>query len=226
MVVVEGLRKSFGRVEALKGASFYVKAGRITALLGANGAGKTTSLKVILGFLRPDAGGLERRFERAGYVPEHPAFFPFLKGSGVLGLTFRSRGVAASREQERLVERYAERLNFDPALLRRPPVTYSSGTAKKFAYLQSLVIEPDLLVADEPFSALDPPSIKAARELFLELRGRGVTLLLSSHLLGEMQRVADDAVIIKQGRVAAQFSLNGGRYIDLETEFLRLAGEG
>lgn len=225
MVVVEGLKKNFGRVEALKGASFFVKSGRITALLGANGAGKTTSLKIILGFLRPDAGRLERRFEQAGYVPEHPEFFPFLKGAGVLGLTFGSRGVAG-RERERRVERYAERLNFDPSLLRRAPVTYSSGTAKKFAYLQSLVLEPDLLVADEPFSALDPPSIKAARELFLELRGRGVTLLLSSHLLGEMQRVADDVVIIKQGRVAAQFSLNGGRYIDLETEFLRLAGEG
>lgn len=225
MVVVEGLKKSFGPVEALKGASFYVKAGRITALLGANGAGKTTSLKIILGFLRPDAGSLGRRFERAGYVPEHPEFFPFLKGSGVLGLTFKSRGVAG-REQERRVGRYAEKLGFDSALLRRAPVTYSSGTAKKFAYLQSLVLEPDLLVADEPFSALDPPAIKAARELFLELRSRGVTILLSSHLLGEMQRVADDAVIIKQGRVAAQFSLNGGRYIDLETEFLRLAGDG
>ncbi len=242
MIEARRLAKRFGAVEALRDVSFRTRKGTITALLGENGAGKTTTLKVVLGFLRPDAGAVTLAPGRVGYVPDRPSFFPWLDGWSILELgrpgggpngrgngrgavrggggDFRVRVLAASRD-----------LLFDPGLLRRRPGSYSAGNARKFAYLQSLVDPPDLLVVDEPYASLDPPSIKAVRDGLNRLREAGKTVLLSSHMLAEMERIADGFVVIRRGATIAHAGLREWRLMrssrtapDLETVFLRLAG--
>lgn len=236
MIEARRLAKRFGPVEALRDVSFRTRRGTITALLGENGAGKTTTLKIVLGFLRPDSGSVSLAPGRIGYVPDRPAFFPWLDGWSILemgrgrrdprgngrgsGGDFRARVLGVSRD-----------LLFDPGLLRRRPGSYSAGNARKFAYLQSLAEAPDLLVVDEPYASLDPPSIKAVREVFAGLRENGRTVLLSSHMLAEMERIADGFVVIRRGATIAHAGLREWRALrssrtapDLETVFLRLAG--
>ena len=230
MVEAHRLSKKFGSVQALRDVSFKIRKGAITAMLGENGAGKTTTLKVVLGFLRPDSGNVTVAPGRVGYVPDRPAYFPSLDGRAILDLaaghTSGNRMDAGAR-----VQAVARDLLFDPALLRRRPGTYSSGNAKKFAYLQNLVFGPDLLVVDEPFSALDPPSIKCVRDIFIELRDAGKTVLLSSHMLSEMERIADGFIVLRRGTAIAHAGIKEWRLLrsartapDLESVFLRLAG--
>jgi ABC-2 type transport system ATP-binding protein len=206
MLRVSGLQKSFGPVRAVRDVSFSLDRGRTTALLGENGAGKTTTLKIILGFLRQDSGTVETGAVRIGYVPDHPVFLPWLSGKALLDLTSRSSGLGGPRWAAG-VRRLCDRILFDPALLERKPGTYSAGNAKKFACLQSLATAPELLIVDEPFSALDPPSIKRVRDLFAETRDRGAAILLSSHMLAEMVKISDDFIVIRQGEVVARSGL-------------------
>lgn len=202
----ERLVKRFGRIEAVREATFRVQANTITAFLGENGAGKTTTLRLLLGFLRPDSGKVSLSASRVGYVPERPVFFPWLKGGEIVMATAGKYGIPPPEVGGRF-EELSRRLGFDPGLLGRRPQTYSLGNQKKFSYLQSLLISPELLVVDEPFSALDPQSIKAVRELLMELRADGKTLFLSSHLLSELDRICDDFIVIRRGRIVAQENL-------------------
>jgi ABC-2 type transport system ATP-binding protein len=236
MIEAHKLAKRFGRVEALRDVSFKTRRGTITAMLGENGAGKTTTLKIALGFLRPDAGSVAIAPGRVGYVPDRPAFFPWLDGWAILGLE-RGRGCwngrpsGNGRDFGASVLNVSRSLLFDSSLLRRKPALYSAGNAKKFAYLQNLVLEPDLIVADEPFSALDPPSIKCVRDILCRLRDAGKTVLVSSHMLAEMERIADGFVVLRNGQTIAHAGLREWRLMrtartgpDLESVFLRLAG--
>jgi ABC-type multidrug transport system ATPase subunit len=234
MIEAHRLAKRFGRVEALRDVSFKTRRGTITAMIGENGAGKTTTLRIVLGFLRPDSGAVALAPGRIGYVPDRPAFFPWLDGWTILGLATARAGGRADGNGRGLgasVLAASKSLLFDPALLRRRPGGYSAGNMKKFAYLQSLVAGPDLFVADEPFSALDPPSIKCVRELLCGLREAGKTVLLSSHMLAEMERIADGFVVLRRGSTIAHAGLREWRLLrsarsapDLESVFLRLAG--
>ena len=238
MIEVRRLAKKFGPVEALCDVSFRTKRGSITAVLGENGAGKTTTLKIVLGFLRPDAGAVSVAPGRVGYVPDRPSFFPWLDGWSILemgrrgaGASGRGNGHGSGGDLRARALAVARDLLFDPGLLRRRPGSYSAGNARKFAYLQNLADPPDLLVVDEPYASLDPPSIKALREIFGGLRERGGTVLLSSHMLAEMERIADGFVVIRRGATIAHAGLREWRQLrssrsapDLETVFLRLAG--
>ena len=230
MIQAHRLAKRFGRTAAVRDVSFTAKQGAITAMLGENGAGKTTTLRLVLGFLRPDSGSVVVAPGRVGYVPDRPAYFPWLDGWTILGLAGR-RAPGNGRDFGATVLASTRNLLFDPALLRRRPATYSAGNAKKFAYLQNLILAPDLLVADEPFSALDPPSIKCVRDLFCGLRDAGKTILLSSHMLAEMERIADAFVVLRRGETVAHAGLREWRILrtarsgpDLESVFLRLTG--
>jgi len=232
MVEVHRLAKRFGTVEALRGVCFKTRKGTITAMLGENGAGKTTTLRILLGFLRPDSGAVAVAPGRIGYVPDRPAYFPGLDGWEILRLAGRSPGGHApgnGREFGAAVLAMAGSLHFDPALLRRRPAAYSAGNAKKFAYLQSLLVGPDLFVADEPYAALDPPSVKCVRDVFCGLRDAGKTVLLSSHQLAEMERIADGFIVLRRGATIAHAGLREWRLLrsartgpDLESVFLRL----
>ncbi|OGD16454.1 MAG: hypothetical protein A2V76_10370 [Candidatus Aminicenantes bacterium RBG_16_63_14] len=230
MIEAHRLSKRFGPVEALRDVSFKTRRGTITAMLGENGAGKTTTLKIVLGFLRPDSGIVIVAPGRVGYVPDRPAYFTGLDGRTILGLSDGQANGNGKDSGARILA-VARDLLFDPALLRRRPGSYSAGNAKKFAYLQNLVAWPDLLVVDEPFSALDPPSIKCVRDVFCGLRDAGKTVLLSSHMLAEMERIADGFIVLRRGSTIAHAGLREWRLLrsvrtapDLESVFLRLTG--
>lgn len=202
----DGLSKNYGKVEALKGADFYVRKGAITCFLGENGAGKTTAIKCVLGFLRCDSGRVEVERGKTGYVPEYPEYFNWLEGEEILLYTAKLFGIPEERLR-REIDDMSERLAFDIEQLSRKVHTYSLGNRKKFSYLQSLVISPDFLVVDEPFYSLDPISIKKVRELFVFLKGRGASLFLSSHLIAEVEKIADEVIIIKKGTILIQENL-------------------
>ncbi len=230
MIEAHRLSKHFGPVQALRDVSFKIRKGTITAMLGENGAGKTTTLKIILGFLRPDSGTVIVAPGRVGYIPDRPAYFTWLDGWTILGLSDGQPAGNGEDSGARILAVAADLL-FDPALLRRRPGSYSAGNAKKFAYLQNLIARPDLLVVDEPYAALDPPSIKCVRDLFLKLRDAGTTLLLSSHMLAEMERIADGFIVLRGGTAIAHAGIKEWRLLrsartapDLESVFLHLTG--
>lgn len=219
-LVVRGLSKSFAGVMAVRDAGFSLERGRVTAFLGENGAGKTTTIKMVLGFLRKDSGEVELRARTVGYVPEQPAFFSWIKGGELLDCMLRLHGVPLERRRERIAT-WCERLSLDPGLLDRRALTYSQGNRKKFSYLQSLLVSPDLFIVDEPFAALDPTSIMDARRLFRELAEEGAAVFLSTHLISEVEKIYDDVIIIGRGEVVLRRRReDSGSRADLETLFL------
>jgi ABC-2 type transport system ATP-binding protein len=202
---VRGLAKRFGPIQALSQVDFELRQGKLAVFLGENGAGKTTTLKIILGFLFPDAGSVEKIQPdlRLGYVSEQPAFFPWLKGREILELTGTLFGLNRA-DLDKKIKEFSARLSFDPAQLERPARSYSHGNQKKMAYLQSMLLDPDLLIVDEPFTALDPVAIRQVRDLFIRLREMGRTVFISSHLISEAEKLADRVIIIKKGKTISQ----------------------
>lgn len=200
-----GLKKKFGQVQALKNVNLELKKSRVTVFLGENGAGKTTTIKILLRFLFPDEGSIDQIQEklRIGYVPEQPIFFPWLKGHEILELTAKLYGLDR-KELKAKIEALASSLSFNLAQLERRVQTYSPGNQKKMAYLQNFLINPDLLIVDEPFAALDPVAIKRVRDIFLQMKQQGRTLFLSSHLISEAEKLADEVIIIKKGETLWQ----------------------
>ncbi len=221
---VRGLWKSFGRVPAVRDAGFDLDRGRVTAFLGENGAGKTTTIRMILGLLRTDAGEIRRQARTVGYVSEQPSFFPWLTGGDILDCTAILHAVPGGLARER-VRDGCERFRFDPGLMGKKTSSYSHGTRKKLAYLQNLVFLPDLLIVDEPFTALDPASIREARTLFQFSRSSGGAVLLSTHMIAEAEKTYDAVILIKRGEIVFRANKeNLGPDPDLERLFFRSDG--
>src|SRR4051812_21579995 len=207
-----GLRKRYGRRTAVDDVSFAVGRGEVLGLLGPNGAGKTSVIKMLLGLVRPDAGDVlllgrpvrdPRSRERVGYLPELFRYQPWLSAAEVLGVHVRlARAPIPAEEQRRtlalvgLADRAGDRVG-----------GFSKGMQQRLGLAVALVTRPELVVLDEPTSALDPVGRADVRDLVLELKARGVAVLLNSHLLGEVERVCDRVVILDKGRVAAAGSL-------------------
>jgi ABC-2 type transport system ATP-binding protein len=207
-----GLRKRYGRQTAVDGVSFTVARGEIVGLLGPNGAGKTSVIKILLGLVRPDAGEVLLLGRPApdpesracvGYLPELFRYQPWLTAAEVLALHVRLARVAVSAEERReslasvgLADRARDRVG-----------GFSKGMQQRLGLAVALVARPELVVLDEPTSALDPLGRADVRDLLLSLRARGVTVLLNSHLIGEVERVCNRVVILDKGRVAASGTL-------------------
>jgi ABC-2 type transport system ATP-binding protein len=212
MIELAGLAKRYGDFAALHGLSLRVERGEIFALLGPNGAGKTTTMRILMGFLKPSGGhariaGLdcfEQRVElkrKVGYLPDEPAFYDYLRGSEVVEFSGDMHGL--SREQVRArATPLIERLELGPALADYA-VNYSRGMKKKLALVCALLHEPELLILDEPTSGLDPLASRSLNELIVEYQGRGATVLLSSHLLDQVERLCRRIAIVHGGRIAA-----------------------
>ncbi len=225
-LTVRGLRKRYGSVEALKGVDLEVGEGELVGLLGPNGAGKSTLVKIAVGLVRPTAGGAEVAGARAGshaaraalgYLAELFRFPGWYTADEVLELHQRlagSRGGAA--ERKRLLELVA----LDEAAARRVD-GMSKGMAQRLGIAQALVGEPRILLLDEPTSALDPVGRRTVRLLLEELRGRGVSVLLNSHLLSEIELVCDRVAILLGGELVAAGTpaeLARPRGVELETD--------
>jgi ABC-2 type transport system ATP-binding protein len=207
-VEVRNVTKRFGRKIAVDGVSFQVPAGTTFALLGPNGAGKSTTVKMLVGLVRPTSGACEvlggapdqpgtRR--QIGYVPELFRFPEWLPASDFVSFHATLAGVPAHERADSVVAA----LETVGLAHRRNDVlgTFSKGMLQRVGIAQALVGRPRLIVLDEPTSALDPIGRRDVRDLVLRLRSQGVTVVLNSHLLGEVERTCDHVVILDRGRV-------------------------
>ena len=207
-VVVSGLTKSFGRFTAVDGVSFVVEPGRVTAFLGPNGAGKTTTLRMLLGLVAPDSGtatisgsryaDLAEPLRAVGAVLESGGAHPGRTGRNHLRIVCDTAGMPLARADEVLD------LTGLASAGKRLFRTYSVGMRQRLAIAAAMIGDPRVLILDEPANGLDPDGIRWMREFLRELAAGGRTVLISSHLLAEMEVLADDLVIIAAGTVVAQ----------------------
>jgi ABC-2 type transport system ATP-binding protein len=203
VIEVSGLRKSYGRTVALDALNLEVAAGEVHGFLGPNGAGKTTTIRILLGLLR--AGGGTARLlggdpwreavalhRRLAYVPGDVTLWPGLTGGEVIDLLGRLRGGLDPARRAALIERFA----LDPAKKAR---TYSTGNRQKVALIAALATDAELLILDEPTAGLDPLMEAVFRDSVQDERQRGRTVLLSSHILSEVEALCDRVTIIRAG---------------------------
>ncbi len=217
VISVSGLRKAFGRTTALDGLDLTVRAGEVHGFLGPNGAGKTTTLRILLGLLRADGGtvtllggdpwrDIATLHRRLAYVPGDVTLWPNLTGGEIIDLLGRLRGGLDRNRRTALIERF----EFDPAKKGR---AYSSGNRQKVALIAALASRAELLILDEPTAGLDPLMQAVFEDCLAEERREGRTVLLSSHILAEVEKVCDRVTIIRQGRTADTGSLAELRHL-------------
>jgi ABC-2 type transport system ATP-binding protein len=193
-----GLTKVYGAVRAVDGIDLAVPAGGIYGFLGPNGAGKTTTIRMLLGLVRPTSGSMQVRAGGVGALIEGPAFYPFLSGRDNLRSVCARARVPRGRVEEvlgvvGLSDRAADRFS-----------SYSLGMKQRLGVAAALVRRPQLLVLDAPTNGLDPSGITAMRSTLRDLAEGGCTVLLSSHLLAEVQQVCDTVGVIHRGRLLSQ----------------------
>ncbi|HET9323397.1 MAG TPA: ABC transporter ATP-binding protein [Gaiellaceae bacterium] len=211
MIEVESLSKRFGKTVAVDDLSFRVEPARVTGFLGPNGAGKTTTLKLILGLARPTSGratvagrlyrDLDAPVRQVGAVLETSSYHPGRSGRNHLRVLASASGIPRSRVEE-VLELVAMR---DAA--KRRLKGYSLGMRQRLGLAAALLGDPEVLVLDEPANGLDPAGIRWLRDLLRSLAQRGRTVLVSSHLLAEMEQIADDVIVIHRGKFVAQASI-------------------
>lgn len=210
---VEGLSKAFGGVPAVSSASFLVPSGRTLGIVGESGSGKTTLARMIIGEERPDAGSLTwHGAHRVQFVHQNPlgAFDPRWSVGRSLREALEAAGVPRGERGARIAALLAE-VDLDPALDARRPAALSGGQRQRAAIARALAADPDVLVLDEPVSALDPTVRERVLALLLRLqRDRGLTMLFVSHDLDVVAAVADDVLVMKDGAVVEQ-----GRVVDV-----------
>jgi ABC-2 type transport system ATP-binding protein len=201
------LRKQFGTKTAVEDLSLTVDRGEVFGFLGPNGAGKTTSVKVLLGLVEPTSGsarvlgapvGDRRTRARLGFLPEHFRFQEWLTGRELLDLHGRLLGLGLADRRTR-GDALLERVDLMDAA-RRPIRTYSKGMMQRLGLAQALMGDPQLVFLDEPTSGLDPLGRLLVRDIIHELRDRGTTVFLNSHLLGEVEATCTRVAFVKEGR--------------------------
>ncbi|HEX7304712.1 ABC transporter ATP-binding protein [Lentzea sp.] len=216
-ISVSGLRKAFGRTLALDGLDLTVRAGEVHGFLGPNGAGKTTTLRILLGLLRADSGSVTllggdpwkdtaALHRRLAYVPGDVTLWPNLTGGEVIDLLGRLHGGLDLARRADLVDRF----EFDPTKKGR---ACSSGNRQKVALIAALSSHADLLILDEPTAGLDPLMQAVFEDCVAEQRHEGRTVLLSSHVLAEVEKLCDRVSIIRQGRTVETGTLSELRHL-------------
>ncbi|GAA1161051.1 ATP-binding cassette domain-containing protein [Nocardioides aquiterrae] len=217
VIDIRGLVKTFGSVRALDGLDLGVPRGEVHGVLGPNGAGKSTTIRVLLGMLRKDAGEVRlfgadpwrdaaELHRRLAYVPGEVNLWPNLTGGETIDLLGRLRGGLDAARRAALLERF----DLDPTRKAR---SYSKGNRQKVALVAALASDAELLVLDEPTSGLDPLMEEAFRLCIEEFRDAGHTVLLSSHILAEVEHLCDRVSIIRAGRVVESGSLADLRHL-------------
>ncbi|MFB9686987.1 ATP-binding cassette domain-containing protein [Amycolatopsis plumensis] len=227
-ISVTGLHKSFGRTKALDGLDLQVPAGEVHGFLGPNGAGKSTTVRVLLGLLHADAGDVRllggdpwkdaaSLHRRLAYVPGDVNLWPNLSGGEVIDLLGRLRGGLDEKRRADLIERF----DLDPKKKGR---TYSKGNRQKVAIVAALASRVDLLILDEPTSGLDPLMEATFQYAIQEEREQGRTVLLSSHILAEVEALCDKVSIIRNGKTVESGTLAELRHLTRTSITAELAG--
>ena len=230
-LVVDSVSKRFGDVVALDGASFTAEPGRIFGLLGANGAGKTTCMRIVLDILRADSGtvtwngraNIDVSRRTWGYLPEERGLYLQMTVMEVLRYFAALYGVpkaVATAEVEDWLERFRI-----PDYRDRRVQELSKGNQQKIQFIAAILHDPEVLIMDEPFSGLDPVNVQLLKEAFLEMRRRGKALIFSTHQMETVEELCESIVIIDQGRVVV-----GGAVRDVKhamgRQVVRLAADG
>ena len=216
-IVVTGLVKNFGTTRALNGLDLKVEAGEVHGFLGPNGAGKTTTIRILLGLLRADAGSVSilggdpwrdavALHRRLAYVPGEVSLWPNLSGGEIIDLLGRLRGDLNRRRRDELVQRF----ELDPTKKAR---TYSKGNRQKVGLVAALASDAELLLLDEPTSGLDPLMEAVFQDCIREVKSQGRTVLLSSHILAEVEALCDRLSIIRLGRTEQSGTLQEMRHL-------------
>jgi ABC-2 type transport system ATP-binding protein len=220
-IAVHGLTKIFPvhfhptrRVVAVRDLNLRIEPGEVYGLLGPNGSGKSTTLKIILGLVSPTRGrteifGRDSRLvesrEAVGFLPENPYFYKFLTGAETLRFFGRLCGMTGATLKDRINE-LLDIVGLNNARDRRLG-TYSKGMLQRIGLAQALIYDPRLVVLDEPTAGVDPAGSREIRDLIMDLKNRGITVLLSSHLLAQAQEICDrigilaDGVLVREGRL-------------------------
>jgi ABC-2 type transport system ATP-binding protein len=216
-IEISGLVKNFGRTRALNGLDLTVEIGEVYGFLGPNGAGKTTTIRILLGLLRADAGRVSllggdpwrdavALHRRLGYVPGEVSLWPNLSGGEIIDLLGRLRGDLDRRRRDELLQRF----ELDPTKKAR---TYSKGNRQKVGLVAALASNAELLLLDEPTSGLDPLMEAVFQDVIREVKAEGRTVLLSSHILAEVEALCDRLSIIRLGRTEQSGTLQEMRHL-------------
>lgn len=211
IIQIAGLHKHFGSVRALDGFDMTVRAGEVHGFLGPNGSGKSTTIRVLLGLLKKSKGDVRlfssdpwknsvKLHERLAYVPGDVSFWPNLTGGEIIDILGSLRGGLNEAHRARLLKRF----ELDASKKFR---TYSKGNRQKVALVAALASDVELYILDEPTSGLDPLMEQVFQEEARTLKGRGKTILLSSHILSEAEALCDRVTIIRKGQTANVYTL-------------------
>jgi ABC-2 type transport system ATP-binding protein len=233
-VAVHELTKTFSvplhptrGIVAVKGLNLRIEPGEVYGLLGPNGSGKSTTLKIILGLVSPTRGrteifGRDSRLvesrEAVGFLPENPYFYKYLTGEETLRFFGRLSGLRGARLRERVNE-LLDLVGLSKARKRRLG-TYSKGMLQRIGLAQALIHDPRLVVLDEPTAGVDPAGSREIRDLILNLKSRGITVLLSSHLLAQAQEICDRVGILAGGVLVREGHLQELIAIENQTELV------
>ncbi|MCZ4561762.1 ABC transporter ATP-binding protein [Rhodococcus sp. IEGM 1401] len=220
-ISVDGLVKTFGSVRALDGLDLHVPTGEVHGFLGPNGAGKSTTIRVLLGLVRPTSGQVRllggdpwadtvALHRRLAYVPGDVTLWPSLTGGEVIDLLGRMRGGLDPARRAELLERFS----LDPGKRTR---TYSKGNRQKVALISALASDVELLILDEPTSGLDPLMEQHFGDCVKDAARRGVTVLLSSHILSEVDALCSSVTIVREGRTVDTGTLASMRHLTRTT---------
>lgn len=243
-VQVNGLNKVFpipfrrDKIVAVRNLDLRVEVGEVYGLLGPNGSGKSTTLKIILGLVSPTRGrteifGCDSRLvesrKAVGFLPENPYFYKYLTGEETLRFFGKLCGLRGSRLKKRIDELLAL-VGLTNARDRRLG-TYSKGMLQRIGLAQALVNEPGLIVLDEPTAGVDPAGSRDIRDLIVDLKRQGTTVLLSSHLLAQAQEICDrvgilaNGVLVREGRLDELIAIENQTELILENASARLLAE-
>jgi Cu-processing system ATP-binding protein len=206
MISMRNVGKRFGTLDVLRSVDLEIRPGRITAIVGPNASGKTTLIKAVLGLVHPDRGdvlfdgsviGKDYGYrQRIGYMPQSARFPEHMTGAQLVRLMTDLRGTAIASVDRDLIDRFA--LDSE---LAKPLRTLSGGTRQKVNAVLAFLFNPDLLILDEPTAGLDPLSSRILKDKIVRSREAGRTFLLTSHIMSELEELADDVAFLLDGRV-------------------------
>jgi ABC-2 type transport system ATP-binding protein len=230
-LIIDSVSKRFGEVQALEGISLEIKPGEVFGFLGANGAGKTTAMRIVLDILRPDSGTItwngrpnsDVPRDTWGYLPEERGLYAKMNVLEQLVFFAKLQGVRG-KAAEREVRDWLERFRI-PEYADRRAEQLSKGNQQKIQFIAAILHDPQVLLMDEPFTGLDPVNAALLKEAFLEMKGRGKTLVFSTHQMETVEELCESIAILDRGRIVV-----GGSVRDVRRssgrQMVRLAVEG
>ncbi|GIO24079.1 ABC transporter ATP-binding protein [Oceanobacillus sp. J11TS1] len=229
IVKLQGLQKKFGKFQALSDVTFTVNAGEVVGFIGPNGAGKSTTIRALLGIIKRDAGDAEifgkdvwkdslEIHKRISYVPGDVALWGSLTGGEIIDLFIKLHGGGDKQKRDYLIKRF----ELDP---KKKAKGYSKGNRQKVGLIAALSVDSDLYIFDEPTSGLDPLMEAVFQEEVEKIKQAGKAILLSSHILSEVERLADKVVIIRQGKIVETGTLDELRHLTRSTVTLVTKGD-